>query len=118
MSFASNLKATAKRLLAYYGNEITVTRSSVGNYDETTGQPNNGPSLVYIGWGNQTDFSFLEKINNTILDTDIKFLFASDTRPLVGDIMTIEGIDMRIEKVNIDNAQNTDVLYTLMLRVG
>ncbi len=116
-TFADNMKATASRLLAFFGNQVTVVRTAPQVFDVSDGSTGSPVITSYTGYGNSDSYSVLEINNVTVLSTDIKFTFSSDTKPMVGDVVTTGGVDMTVLRVDTDNAQDTDIVYTLQLRV-
>ena len=116
-TFATTMKAVASKLLAFYGNQVTVVRTTPQGFNTSDGSVQTAETLIYTGYGNSSTYNVYEVNNVTVFATDIKFSFASDMKPVVGDVVTTGGIDMRVMKVDTDNAQDADILYTLQLRV-
>lgn len=117
MSFSERMQIAASRLLSTYGQQVSVNRKTYGIYDPELGEAPVIDNTTYTGYGNPSEYNFLELLNTNILETDIKLFFYSSTRPKVGDLLTWEGVTRRIERVDIDSAQGNDCLYTLQLRI-
>lgn len=115
MSFSSRMAATSSRLLTKYGSAVTVTRTTTGTYNPASGDVISTVT-TYTGVGNSDTYSKFEIDNINILNTDIKFLFYSDTAPIVNDVVSYNGVSYRVLDVGIDIAQGTNILYTLQLR--
>lgn len=117
MSFATNMQATALRLLKKHGSLVTVTRPVATTYDTTTSVLGFTTSASYTGYGNASPFSLMELANENIQMSDLKLLFYSTTRPAVGDIVTTSDAAYRVLNVDITNVNSSDIVYTLQLRI-
>jgi hypothetical protein len=118
MSFSTRMQATAQRLLSLYGQTIAVVRTTLGSYNTDTGECTTLGTSTYSGWGNPGTYSELELLNTNILQSDIKLYFYSSTRPQIGDSLSWNDVDYRVQDVLTTSAQGSDCLYQLQLRVG
>lgn len=117
MSFATNMQAVSLRLLTKYGALVTVTRPVPTTYDTATSTVGFTTATTYTGHGNPSAYTVAELANDTIKSTDMKYLFYSTTRPKIDDLVTTIDATYRVLNVDIDVVNNSDILYTLQLRI-
>lgn len=120
--FYDRTAATAARLLASYGQPVSITRTSGGTYDpltgETTGQTATTytPDGVLLNYGGK-EAGELRAAGVDIVSTDKKLLcaaFAVD--PVLTDKVTVEGEAWTVMRVKTLSPAGTSVLHELQVR--
>lgn len=119
MSFATNMIATARRLIQTYGESITLQRVAEGAYVPTTGAVGAATTTNYTAYGAPVDYNQAEVDGATIRTTDIKLWLELPTTvtPLVGDTATFNSVTHRVITVEKLRAQGSEIVYVLQLRV-
>lgn len=116
MTFATNLQATANRLLTNYGQAIGVMRDVVSGYVVETGDVVEGLDISYTGYGHPSPYTSENIASALVQQGDIRLVFYSTTQPLVNDLFTIDGIVYTAMAVNNKKAQGLDIYYEVQLR--
>ena len=119
MSFSTRLIATGRALIQKYGQSMAVERVAEGAYDITDGTVAAGTTTNYTAYGAPMDYTSSEVDGKTIRMSDIKVWLEKPTTvtPLVGDIITIDTVDLRIVNVVKLKAQGSDIVYKLQCRL-
>ncbi len=116
-SLATRFKSTALKLLTNYGDVIScVQYTQSGNYQVSLG---NSPvaETAYTILGVSESYKPFEINEQTIRATDVKLTcYSASVRPLVGDKVTFNNNDYRIQSVENIYLQSIDIVYTLQLR--
>ncbi len=119
-TFGQHMQSVATKLISKYGDTaVTFTRATPGAFVPSTGAVGAGSSLTYSSQGVSGTFSFQEINNTTILHTDIKYMIkVSNQIPAVGDTVVLGDTQTyRVMSVSIDDVQDTNICYTLSLRI-
>lgn len=126
MTFATNLNATALRLLTSYGESVSVSRNSSNTYNTTTGEVSAGITTTFTGYGYPDSYNSYDMLSNNVAANgvgaalikvgDIKLYFSSTTQPLVNDIFTVDGKAYTALNVQRVTAQGSDILYVIQIR--
>ncbi len=116
MSFASNLTATALRLLTTYGQSISVTRDVIGAYATATGTVTDSNDTTYSGYGYPQNYNSFQIDGSLIKQQNILLVFSSTTTPLVDDIFTVSSIAYTAQNVEKITAQGSNIVYQVQLR--
>ena len=119
-TFAQNMQVVATRLISKYGDSpVTFTRVTIGSFVPATGDVGAGTTLTYTSQGVSSSFNSQEVNNTTILYTDLKYLIKVSTQvPQVGDTVVLDdGNTYRVMAVLNESCQDTDICYTLQLRI-
>ena len=94
--FYDRTAATAARLLASYGQPVSITRTSGGTYDPLTGETTGQTTTTY---------------------TDKKLLCAAfEVDPVVTDTVTVGGLDWTVMRVKTLSPAGAAVLHELQVR--
>jgi hypothetical protein len=120
MTFATNLLATARRLIEAYGQSISFARVVEGSFVPSTGAVGAGTSSSYTAYGAPMQYSSREIDNVTVMTNDVLIwveVNASSSIPIVGDVATLSTIAHRILDVQKLVAQGTTVVYKLQARI-
>jgi len=120
--FYDRTAATAARLLASYGQPVSITRTSGGTYDpltgETTGQTTTTytPDGVLLNYGGK-EAGDLRAAGVDIVSTDKKLLCAAfEVDPVVTDTVTVGGLDWTVMRVKTLSPAGAAVLHELQVR--
>lgn len=118
MGFYDNLQNVAVNILKKYGQQLTFTRKTVGDYDATTGTATSIES-TYKGYGAILEYSSKDMADGSILSGDKKIIIEYvKQRPVVNDIVTVDGINYNIIAVKEVNPAGINVYSELQARVG
>ena len=116
MSFYSDLKLTAARLLTDKGQQVTFSREVETAFNPTTGVVT-ASTTTYTGYGAAFDYSQREIDGVIVQAGDIRFLMeATTTEPKNGDTTTIDSSNYRIMNVNPTSPAGVVVMYEVQLR--
>lgn len=116
MTFATNMIATALRLLTAYGQSINVTRDVIASFAPTTGTITEGTDTTYTGYGYPSNYNASQVDGTLIRQDDTLLIFSSTTEPLVDDIFTIGAKVLTAMNVIKITAQGSNVVYKVQLR--
>ena len=116
MSFASNLTATALRLLTTYGQSISVTRDVIGAYATATGTVTDSSDTAYSGYGYPQNYNSYLIDGVVIKQQDVLLIFSSTTAPAVDDIFTVSAVAYTAQNVEKITAQGSNIVYQVQLR--
>lgn len=120
MTFATNLLATARRLIQAYGQSISFARVVEGAFVPSTGAVGAGTTSSFTAYGAPMEYSTKEIDGVTILTTDLLIwveVNSSSSVPAVGDVATISTVAYRVLDVQKQVAQGTTVVYKLQARI-
>lgn len=117
MSFATNLQATANRLLTKYGQVCTVTRTVKGAFDPTTGESAVSSTSTYEISCYTSNYTRQEIDNILVQQNDIRLIVYSNTAPEIDDVMSIDSKDYRVLDVQLIKAMGLAVIYKCQVRV-
>ncbi len=120
MTFATNMIATARRLLEAYGSSLTFDRVVEGSFVPSTGAVGAGTTTQYTAYGapipvNKSD---IDGIN--VLVKDNWLWVESNTAgyvPTVGDVVTVQSSAYRVMSVLNYVAQGSTCVYKLLIRI-
>jgi hypothetical protein len=117
VTFYSGLQATALDLLTRYGAARTFTRTTEGAYDPATGTASTTETTFSLRCA-VMGYSDQEIDGSRILASDRKILAAvGDTEPAVGDTVSLDGAEARIQGVMPINPAGTVVYFELHARL-
>lgn len=113
MSLANALLAGAKQALSVGGSTGTLTKTSQGSYDPTTGQAVETTETFTVQLSNIRPVQKWEANRQTLVEADelLIGLHGLTVVPLPGDRVTINGTERTLATVQIIQAQNVTVLY-------
>jgi len=123
MDFYSRMQATANRLLKGKGQSITITRTTPGAYDPTTGQTGTATTLtqtVYAGVspasGGMIEAFDIKFDQGTLIMTNLRSLMVSALEatfaPAPGDVVTnLESSTWNVIGVTPQSAQGHVIIY-------
>ena len=117
MGIASSLKKVANKTLIRFGGDITIRRTTDSSYDMDDG-------VISKDTSDTTVKGLLEKINKTevndlISQNDKKLIVSGKDltfTPTTKDKIIISSIEYKIIQIDVDSAENTDVVYIFYLR--
>lgn len=116
MSFYSNLSATAKRLLAKYGQIVTVSRQSGGTFDPITGAVTGDTQTTFTPNVAVFDYETIQVDGKSIQVGDKRLIMESTTAPKIGDIITLSDGDMTCVDFSTLAPGGEVVIYELQIR--
>lgn len=123
--------ATALRLLARFGQELTLTRTTPGTYNPATGGTTDDvtttqtvtAAVLPAGSG----MSFDDSLKDMLVKGKLRQVLISALTPAGAsltfapaplDLLTLEGADWEVEGVTPLNPSGTPVMYTALVKVG
>ena len=113
----ANLKATARKLLANFGQTITFTRTSEPVYNNDTGELTS-TTVTFSDMG--VIFPFRDGVTNVagslIQAGDQEVFWQGTTAPIPTDRLTVSGVDYNVIAVMPIEPGGTNVLYQLQVR--
>jgi|32_taG_2_1085360.scaffolds.fasta_scaffold51172_2 hypothetical protein len=113
----ANLKTTARKLLANFGQTITFTRTSEPVYNNDTGEVES-TTLTFSDIG--VIFPFRDGVTNVsgslIQAGDQEVFWQGTTAPIPTDKLTVAGVDYNVIAVMPIEPGGTNVLYQLQVR--
>jgi hypothetical protein len=111
VNLGARMRVTSKRMLTIYGDTLNCIQYSSTDNEEQLAE------TAYQILGTTNSYKPIEVNGTTILATDISLMCYSETvRPLVGDIVTLDGLAYRVQNVDINYLQGLDIYYILQLR--
>ena len=117
MGIASSLKKVANKTLIRFGGDITIKRTINSSYNMDNGTVVKNTSSTTVK-GNLETVSKNE-VNDLISETDKKLIVSGQGltfTPTTKDKILISSIEYKIIRIDVDTAQNTDVVYVFYLR--
>lgn len=117
MTIHTKAAATAVRLLAKYGQVVTLTHSAPGTYDPATGSVAN-TLTTQTAVAVELDYSEREIDGTLVQRGDKKLLLAASglTVPTVDDTVTVRSVVYTIKSVNTVAPGGVDIVYELQGR--
>tara|TARA_Y100000401_G_C8255179_1_gene190347 strand:- start:87 stop:443 length:357 start_codon:yes stop_codon:yes gene_type:complete len=117
MGIASSFKKVANKTIMKFGGDITIRRTTESSYDINDGSIIKDTSDVTVK-------GFLEQVSKTevndlISQNDKKLIVSGQDltfTPTTKDKILISSIEYKIIQIDVDSAENTDVVYTFYLR--
>ncbi len=120
MTFATNMLATAQRLIRAYGQSISFARVVEGAFVPSTGAVGAGTTSSYTAYGAPMSYKSTEIDNELIMQNDM-FVWtevnAAASVPAVGDVATISTFAYRVVNVEKYVAQASTLVYKLQVRL-
>lgn len=116
MSFATNMQATASRLLTAYGQTVTFSRTTQGTFVPSTGAVGAGSSSTYTAKVHPKSYTAQEVDKISVLTGDVLLLVYSTTAVLVGDTVSLDAVVYRVLNVEKINVQGSNVIYKAQVR--
>ncbi len=119
MSLATVLTAVGRNLIQKYGQSMAIVRVTEGAYNVADGSVAAGTTTNYTAYGAPVDYTSNEIDGKTIRQSDTKVWLEKPTTvtPLVGDVITIDSLDLRVVDVISYKTQGSDIVYKLQCRV-
>jgi len=116
MSFYSNLKSVASRILKDKGQNVTFTQETETGFNPATGVKTKTTS-TFTGYGAAFDYKRMEIDGELVQKGDIRFLMEATTViPVPGNTTVIDSIAYRVMAVKITSPAGTAVIYEVQLR--
>ncbi len=120
MTFATNMLATAQRLIRTYGQSISYARVVEGTFVPSTGAVGAGTTSSYTAYGAPMAYRSTEINNETIMQNDMQVwceVNAASSVPAIGDVATISAVAYRVVNVEKFIAQGSTLVYRLQVRL-
>ena len=117
MGIASSLKKVANKTLIRFGGDITIKRTINSSYNIDNGTVVKNTTSTTVK-GNLKTVSKNE-VNDLISETDKKLIVSGQGltfTPTTKDKILISSIEYKIIRIDVDTAQNTNVVYVFYLR--
>lgn len=114
--------ANARRLLANFGQPVTLTRQTGGTHDPVTGQTSGETPATYTTDGVLLNYGTkesgeLRRAGVDIVSTDRKLICGTfDVEPALSDVITAGGKDWTIMRTKTLDPAGTSVLHEIQLR--
>ena len=113
----NSIKATARSLLAKFGQSMTLTKSVSGSYNATTGENTLTTSTttdigVILPYGDAVNSA----PDSLIKQNDQQIFIQMATVPTVTDKITVASVDYNIVSVKAIEPAGINVLYELQVR--
>lgn len=118
-AFSNRMKALATKLLAKYGEPVSVVTAGEETFDPATGETSSTGSALKQHKGFPYPYTSQEIDGSNVLATDVRVIinYVEGYRPEVADLVSM-GVDTyRIMRVESIRAQSEDVAYYLQLRI-
>lgn len=110
----TGLQSSAQMLLQKFGQQLTFTRTTKGNYDPNTGQTSDS-TADYTKYGCAFDYSDAEKADQTIQEGDRRVL-AESHEYKIGDKVSLNSETYRIVGISEIRPAATIVAVNLQVR--
>jgi len=116
MSFYSNLKNVASRILRDKGQQVTFVKETTVAHDPVAGKRTKS-TVSFSGYGAAFDYKRSEIDGVIVQKSDIRFLMEATTIiPTPGSTTVIDGSAYRVMAVKITSPAGTAVIYEVQLR--
>jgi hypothetical protein len=118
MSFDyASLAVLADELLAEFGQSLTITSHSTGEYDPATGTTSSS-ATSHEGYGAVLEYTARDVNGTLVLQGDKQLLLSPDliAAPEVDDVVTVGQIDYTIKSVKTISPAGVPVLYDCNVR--
>lgn len=117
MTFYDNLQATGARLLAKYGRDVTLRKSTLGAYDPSTSQQARSTvDTVYKGAPLNFQAGITQLRGELVRISDKRLLLEGAANPTPKDSIIIGATQYVIISIAEVNPAGTSVLYDIHLR--
>jgi len=116
MSFASNAKKLAKRLIDKYGDSVVLVERVLGSYNPTTGE-DQVTEFNYSRRGQVTNYSVAEMASDNITIDDLRLIVQTDLAITRDWTVTYNGKSWKIIDIVLVRTQDNTVIQTLQIRV-
>jgi len=116
----TDLAVTASRLLAKFGEPVTLTDGAAVEYDPITGDavlPPAGSTVTLNGYPSRYDKSEVDGTNIRSSDTRL-ILEVGAVRPLVGWLATVDGVTYRLMDVRPVRRSGSDKVLICQARAN
>lgn len=119
MGFYDNLAATAARLLARFGQPVTLSRAATGAYDPATSGVTSAAPTALTRRGALFDFAagVTNLRGNLVQATDRQLLLEAGEAPALTDSIVIGGQTFTIVSIGELNPAGVPVMYDLHVRL-
>lgn len=117
-SFYASLAGTASKLLASYGQQLTFTRTTLGDYSPATSTATTS-SLTYKGYGAVLGYKTAEIDGTAILSSDLKIMLEKTKQvPQTNDRVAVGGASYVLVGVKSTSPAGVPVVYECQARAG
>jgi hypothetical protein len=117
MSFTTNARAAAVKLLTKFGQTVTFTYSSSETYTIAT-QTNAKTPATFTGKAVSTNYIKTEIDGSSIQQGDIRLLVENTTvAPVTDNTVVIDTITYRVMDVESINPNGSNIMYICQLRI-
>ena len=118
MTLDIRARATADKLIAKFGKQVTLTRVTEGNYDPSTGELSGGSTTTQTVAALVKDFNGIEILSGAIQSGDRKVSIAAlnAAEPQIGDTMTIDSLVYNVLAVKSIWSGEKVAIYELQVR--
>jgi len=119
MTFATNMTATAHKLLLAYGQSISFDRVVEGAFVPSTGAVGSGTHTTYSAYGAPAATPDNEINGTTTVQGDLNIWLEANASytPVIGDVASLTGQAFRVLAITPYYAQGSIVLYKLQVRI-
>lgn len=112
--FYSRMKGRADRLLPKYGAAYQVTRK--GKIIIVAGKETKEPDSTFAANGVKTEYSPGEIDGTVIKNGDIRIVFCAEPEIKIGDMVSVDGVQLRVVKPNPVKPADLLLCYRVQLR--
>jgi len=120
MSFASNMRTSAKKLIDKYGTDMMLIEVQTGVYDPISGESSD-MEIAHAAKGHISRFDNSLVVSGVVNMDDLKvMLYSTDMIPFPNKEWKLEISGERLSIISVQNiitAQNKAIIYTLQARV-
>ena len=111
------MQNTASGLIAKFGADAVITRTSGATFDPATGGYTGGATTTLTGKAVRMRFTKNEIDGELVQRGDFRLLVdAASGEPLIGDTATFDGVAYRVMDVITTAPANTSVMYDVQCR--
>lgn len=114
--FYGRMQGTASRLLKQYGATVDVRRA--GGVTRVNGNEVVQPDVTFKITGVRKDYNPYNIDGKLIMAGDVQFVATSEVEMRIGDMVTLDGREWRVEKPNPQKPATLNLAYKLQLRAG
>lgn len=117
-AFSDEMAAVGLELLTEFGEAVSFTRTTEGEYNPADGTVETGTDTIFTGYGLPVDYSNRD-IDGTIIEQGDSRLYvnAVSVEPTTSDKVTVSGRVYRVINVSKYSINGANVLYELQIRV-
>lgn len=116
MSFYTDLKSIADKLIANFGKPMVINRSTSGVFDPVTGTSIGTVDETIAVTGIVGAFSSEQIDGIRVLMTDKRVTLTSAIAPMVSDALTIDGVTHQIISIIESKPAGTTLAYVVQAR--